>query len=148
MLQIEAPAPLIGRRLYPGPYATLLLLLHLSCCCRTRCCDVPCRAALPEPHRSAPPCLSRATLPLLSRAAAVAAAAAAAAAAATAATATMATVSVLSFDAAGCTITFDIWLDDLQLYLQSEARDDIPLFAHTDGSLPAPPDTETANNLK
>ncbi|CAI7784709.1 unnamed protein product [Closterium sp. NIES-54] len=56
-------------------------------------------------------------------------------AAAATATAPMANFSVLTFDAEGRAISF--WLDDLQLYLQSEARDRISLFVHTEGTLPA-----------
>ncbi|CAI7797965.1 unnamed protein product [Closterium sp. NIES-53] len=72
---------------------------------------------------------------------AAAAAATTATAAAAASTTTMATISVLTFDAEGCPINFDIWLDDLQLYLQSEARDGVSLIEHTSGSLLAPADT-------
>ncbi|CAI7932439.1 unnamed protein product [Closterium sp. NIES-54] len=63
---------------------------------------------------------------------AAAAAATTATAAAAASTTTMATISVLTFDAEGCPINFDVWLDDLQLYLQSEARDGVSLIEHTD----------------
>ncbi|CAI7877185.1 unnamed protein product [Closterium sp. NIES-53] len=99
----------------------------------------------PAPRRPAEPHCRAPTEP---HCRAATAAASAAATAPTAATATMATFSILSFDAEGHAITFDIWLDDLQLFLQSEARDGIPLFAHTNGSLPTPLDTETADNSK
>ncbi|CAI7888462.1 unnamed protein product [Closterium sp. NIES-53] len=111
-------------------------------------CALPSSAALPEPRCYAPtePHCNAATATATT--AATTAASAAAATAPTATTATMATVSVLSFDIEGRAITFDIWFDDLQLFLQSEARDGIPLVAHTNGSLPAPPDTETTDNSK
>ncbi|CAI5458548.1 unnamed protein product [Closterium sp. Yama58-4] len=50
----------------------------------------------------------------------------------------MATISVLTFDAEGHPIRLHTWLDDLQLYLQSESRDGVSLFEQTSGSLPAP----------
>ncbi|CAI7850625.1 unnamed protein product, partial [Closterium sp. NIES-54] len=36
---------------------------------------------------------------------------------------------------------FDTWLDDLQLYLQSNSRDSVSLFDHTSGAAPTPPAT-------
>ncbi|CAI7849394.1 unnamed protein product, partial [Closterium sp. NIES-53] len=36
---------------------------------------------------------------------------------------------------------FDMWLDDLQLYLLSDSRDSVSLFDHTSGDTPAPPGT-------
>ncbi|CAI7859811.1 unnamed protein product, partial [Closterium sp. NIES-53] len=69
---------------------------------------LPSHAALP----------SRATLP--SRAAL---AAAAAAATTTAATVVMATPNVLTFDAEGRAVDFEVWVDDLQLFLQCDSRD-------------------------
>ncbi|CAI7821221.1 unnamed protein product, partial [Closterium sp. NIES-54] len=36
---------------------------------------------------------------------------------------------------------FDTWLDDLQLYLLSDSRDNVSLFDHTSGAAPAPPAT-------
>ncbi|CAI7934742.1 unnamed protein product, partial [Closterium sp. NIES-54] len=36
---------------------------------------------------------------------------------------------------------FDTWLDDLQLYLQSDSRDSVSLFDHTSGASLAPPAT-------
>ncbi|CAI7834227.1 unnamed protein product [Closterium sp. NIES-53] len=46
----------------------------------------------------------------------------------------MATLNVLTFDAEGHPIRFDCWLEDLQLYLQSMAREDVSLLEHTSGS--------------
>ncbi|CAI7840970.1 unnamed protein product [Closterium sp. NIES-53] len=60
----------------------------------------------------------------------------------------MADFSVLTFDAGGHAISFDVWLDDLQLYLQSEARDGISLLVHTEGTLPAPAAIAVEDNLK
>ncbi|CAI7810130.1 unnamed protein product, partial [Closterium sp. NIES-54] len=36
---------------------------------------------------------------------------------------------------------FDMWLDNLQLYLLSDSRDSVSLFDHTSGAAPAPPAT-------
>ncbi|CAI7852420.1 unnamed protein product [Closterium sp. NIES-53] len=113
-------------------------------CCHTRCCAVPCQAALPSLRRIALPSRAaflelRCRAPTEPHCRAATAAVSAVATAPIAATATMATFFVLSFDVEGHAITFDIWLDDLQLFLQSEARDGVPLFAHTNESLPAPP---------
>ncbi|CAI7853397.1 unnamed protein product [Closterium sp. NIES-54] len=49
-------------------------------------------------------------------------------AAAAASLATMATISVLSFEAEGRPISFDVWLDNLQLFLHSTARDGVSLI--------------------
>ncbi|CAI7773171.1 unnamed protein product, partial [Closterium sp. NIES-54] len=68
--------------------------------------------------------------------------------AATTSTATMANFSVLTFDAEGRAISFDVWLDDLQLYLQSEARDGNSLFMHTKRTLPAPAATAVEDHSK
>ncbi|CAI7753764.1 unnamed protein product, partial [Closterium sp. NIES-53] len=48
---------------------------------------------------------------------------------------------VLTFDHEGHPIQFDMWLDDLQLYLLSNSRDSILLFDHTSGVSLAPPAT-------
>ncbi|CAI7863162.1 unnamed protein product [Closterium sp. NIES-54] len=53
--------------------------------------------------------------------------------------AAMASLRVLVFDHEGCPIQFDTWLDDLQLYLLSDSRDNVSLFDHTSGAAPAPP---------
>ncbi|CAI7900513.1 unnamed protein product, partial [Closterium sp. NIES-54] len=55
--------------------------------------------------------------------------------------ATMASLSVLAFDHEGSPLQFDMWLDDLQLYLLSDSRDSVSLFDHTSGAAPAPPAT-------
>ncbi|CAI7875198.1 unnamed protein product [Closterium sp. NIES-54] len=108
--------------------------------------------ATSEPRRLAEPrCpLSRAALPsrttLLSHTAlhcpaAFAATAAIAATAVTTATtpiAAMAIPTVLTFDAEGRAVDFDIWVDDLQLFLQCDSRDGVSLFDHTSGLSTAP----------
>ncbi|CAI5951349.1 unnamed protein product [Closterium sp. NIES-65] len=43
----------------------------------------------------------------------------------------MASPTVLTFDAKGRPIKFDVWLDDLHLYLQITAKDDVSLYDHT-----------------
>ncbi|CAI7810048.1 unnamed protein product [Closterium sp. NIES-53] len=53
----------------------------------------------------------------------------------------MATPSVLTFDAEGRLIKFEVWLDDLHLFLQITAKDDVSLYDHTSGAAPAPPTT-------
>ncbi|CAI5980996.1 unnamed protein product [Closterium sp. NIES-64] len=53
----------------------------------------------------------------------------------------MASPTVLTFDAKGRPIKFDVWLDDLHLYLQITAKDDVSLYDHTSGAAPAPPAT-------
>ncbi|CAI7789338.1 unnamed protein product [Closterium sp. NIES-54] len=61
-----------------------------------------------------------------------------AATAATTSTAAMASPSVLTFDAEGCAVDFDVWVDDLQLFLQCDSKDGVSLFYHTSGVSPAP----------
>ncbi|CAI7851540.1 unnamed protein product [Closterium sp. NIES-54] len=51
----------------------------------------------------------------------------------------MASLRVLAFDHEGRAIQFDVWLDDLQLYLLSNSRDSVSLFDHTSCAAPAPP---------
>ncbi|CAI7791588.1 unnamed protein product [Closterium sp. NIES-54] len=53
----------------------------------------------------------------------------------------MASLCILAFDPEGHPIQFDTWLNDLQLYLQSDSRDSVSLFDHTSGAAPAPPAT-------
>ncbi|CAI7765433.1 unnamed protein product, partial [Closterium sp. NIES-53] len=53
----------------------------------------------------------------------------------------MATPSVLTFDAEGRPIKFEVWLDNLHLFLQITAKDDVSLYDHTSGTAPAPPAT-------
>ncbi|CAI7839778.1 unnamed protein product [Closterium sp. NIES-53] len=50
----------------------------------------------------------------------------------------MATPSVLAFDAEGRAIDFDVWIDDLQLFLQCDRADRLSLFDLTSGASPAP----------
>ncbi|CAI7764780.1 unnamed protein product, partial [Closterium sp. NIES-54] len=50
----------------------------------------------------------------------------------------MASLRVLAFDHEGRPIQFDTWLDDLQLYLLSDSRDNVSLFDHPSGATPAP----------
>ncbi|CAI5959837.1 unnamed protein product [Closterium sp. NIES-64] len=50
----------------------------------------------------------------------------------------MATPSVLTFDAEGRAIDFDVWIDDLQLFLQCDRADGLSLFDLTSGASPAP----------
>ncbi|CAI7794219.1 unnamed protein product, partial [Closterium sp. NIES-54] len=72
---------------------------------------------------------------------------AAAAIAATAATtapacyATMASLRVLAFDHEGRPVHFDMWLDDLQLYLLSDSKDSVSLLDLASGAATAPPAT-------
>ncbi|CAI7817652.1 unnamed protein product [Closterium sp. NIES-54] len=73
--------------------------------------------------------------------AATTAATAAAATTAPACCATMASLRVLVFDHEGRPIQFDMWLDDLQLYLQSNSKDSVSLFDLASGAAPVPPAT-------
>ncbi|CAI7870145.1 unnamed protein product [Closterium sp. NIES-53] len=78
----------------------------------------------------APRCPSPCTAP--------AATAASAASAAPAATTTMASPTVLTFDAEGRAVEFDVWVDDLLLFFQCDSRDGVSLFDHTSGISTAP----------
>ncbi|CAI7861109.1 unnamed protein product [Closterium sp. NIES-53] len=53
----------------------------------------------------------------------------------------MATPSVLTFDAEGRAVDFEVWVDDLQLFLQCDRTDGLSLFDLTSGVSPAPPAT-------
>ncbi|CAI7786541.1 unnamed protein product [Closterium sp. NIES-53] len=53
----------------------------------------------------------------------------------------MATPSVLTFDAEGRAVDFEVWLDDLQLFLMCDRADGLSLFDLTYGVSPAPPAT-------
>ncbi|CAI7735167.1 unnamed protein product, partial [Closterium sp. NIES-53] len=53
----------------------------------------------------------------------------------------MATPTVLTFDAEGRAIDFEVWVDDLQLFLQCDRADGLSLFDLTSGASPAPPAT-------
>ncbi|CAI7752073.1 unnamed protein product, partial [Closterium sp. NIES-53] len=46
----------------------------------------------------------------------------------------MATPSVLAFDAEGRAIDFDVWIDDLQLFLECDRADGLSLFDLTSGA--------------
>ncbi|CAI5959342.1 unnamed protein product [Closterium sp. NIES-64] len=50
----------------------------------------------------------------------------------------MANPSVLAFDAEGRAIDFDVWVDDLHLFLQCDRVDGLSLFDLTSGASPAP----------
>ncbi|CAI7907053.1 unnamed protein product, partial [Closterium sp. NIES-54] len=52
-----------------------------------------------------------------------------------------ATPSVLTFDAEGHAVDFEVWVDDLQLFLQCDRADGLSLFDLTSGASPAPPAT-------
>ncbi|CAI7778223.1 unnamed protein product, partial [Closterium sp. NIES-53] len=70
--------------------------------------------------------------------------AATAATLAAASTAAMASPTILTFDAEGRALDFDVWVDDLQLFLQCDSRDGVSLFYHTSGVSTAP--TATADS--
>ncbi|CAI7739753.1 unnamed protein product, partial [Closterium sp. NIES-53] len=53
----------------------------------------------------------------------------------------MATPTVLTFDAEGRAVDFEVWIDDLQLFLQCVMADGLSLFDLTSGASPAPPAT-------
>ncbi|CAI7873066.1 unnamed protein product [Closterium sp. NIES-53] len=53
----------------------------------------------------------------------------------------MATPSVLTFDAEGRAVDFEVWVDDLQLFLQCDRADGLSLLDLTSGASPAPPAT-------
>ncbi|CAI7870829.1 unnamed protein product, partial [Closterium sp. NIES-54] len=53
----------------------------------------------------------------------------------------MATPSVLTVDAEGRAVDFEVWVDDLQLFLQCDRADGHSLFDLTSGASPAPPAT-------
>ncbi|CAI7811600.1 unnamed protein product [Closterium sp. NIES-54] len=80
----------------------------------------------------------RATLPSRPTVHCPTAFAATAATLATAPTAAMASPTVLTFDAGGRAVDFDVWVDDLQLFLQCDSRDGVSLFDHTSGVSTAP----------
>ncbi|CAI7756424.1 unnamed protein product, partial [Closterium sp. NIES-53] len=53
----------------------------------------------------------------------------------------MATLSVLTFDAEGRAVDFEVWVDDLQLFLQCDRADGLSLFDLTSCASPALPAT-------
>ncbi|CAI7735529.1 unnamed protein product, partial [Closterium sp. NIES-54] len=61
--------------------------------------------------------------------------------AATAPTAPMASPTVLTFDAEGRAVDFDVLVDDLQLFLQCDSRDGVSLFDHMSSVSTAPATT-------
>ncbi|CAI7895958.1 unnamed protein product, partial [Closterium sp. NIES-54] len=94
---------------------------------------------LTKPRRSAEP--RRPTEPHCPACAAAAASAATSATAAPTATTAMASPTVLTFDAEGRAVDFDVWVDDLQLFLQCDSKGGVSLFDHTSGVSPAPANT-------
>ncbi|CAI7840957.1 unnamed protein product, partial [Closterium sp. NIES-54] len=50
----------------------------------------------------------------------------------------MASPSLLTLDAEGRAVDFDVWLDDLQLFLQCDSKDGLSLFDLTSGASTAP----------
>ncbi|CAI7753188.1 unnamed protein product [Closterium sp. NIES-53] len=66
----------------------------------------------------------------------------------TAATATMASPTVLTLDAEGRAVDFDVWVDDLQLFLQCYSRDGVSLFDHTSGVSTAPTSTADSTGIR
>ncbi|CAI7745245.1 unnamed protein product, partial [Closterium sp. NIES-53] len=59
----------------------------------------------------------------------------------------MATPSVLTFDAEGRAVAFEVWVDDLQLFLQCDRADGLSMFDLTSGASPAPPATADSTSL-
>ncbi|CAI5955525.1 unnamed protein product [Closterium sp. NIES-64] len=92
------------------------------------------RAAKPPSSRAAEPPSSRAAEPPSSRAAEPPSCRAAESPCSRAARAAL----VLAFDAEGRAIDFDVWIDDLQLFLQCDRADGLSLFDLTSGASPAP----------
>ncbi|CAI7734105.1 unnamed protein product [Closterium sp. NIES-54] len=54
----------------------------------------------------------------------------------------MATLNVLAFDPDGRPVEFSTWLDDLQLFLMTDAKDGVSLFDYVTGTAVAPAATE------
>ncbi|CAI7835774.1 unnamed protein product [Closterium sp. NIES-53] len=50
----------------------------------------------------------------------------------------MASLNVLTFDAEGRVVDFEVWLDDLQLFLQCDSKEGLSLFDLTSGASTAP----------
>ncbi|CAI7797218.1 unnamed protein product [Closterium sp. NIES-53] len=50
----------------------------------------------------------------------------------------MASLNVLTFDAEGRAVDFEVWLDDLQLFLQCDSKDGLSLFDLTSGASTTP----------
>ncbi|CAI7786243.1 unnamed protein product, partial [Closterium sp. NIES-54] len=53
----------------------------------------------------------------------------------------MASPTILTFESEGRAVDFDVWVDDLQLFLQCDSRDGVSLFDHPSGVSTAPPVT-------
>ncbi|CAI7855285.1 unnamed protein product [Closterium sp. NIES-53] len=139
--------PLVSTRAAPPPAA---LPRRATCCRAAPSAAAPCRqepSRTAQPSRAAPPShaaqLSRAAL-LLALRLLLLLLLLPDAPAATAATTTMASPTVLTFDAEGCAVDFDVLVDDLQLFLQCDSRDGVSLFDHTSGVSTAP--DATADN--
>ncbi|CAI7730208.1 unnamed protein product, partial [Closterium sp. NIES-54] len=119
--------------------AALLRLMSLQPPCLTSPSPAPpvaahlvchCRGALP--NRPALPSRA-ATVAAVARPLLLPCTAATAATLATAPTATMASPTVLTFDAEGRAVDFDMWVDNLHFFLQCDSRDGVSLFEHTSG---------------
>ncbi|CAI7757994.1 unnamed protein product [Closterium sp. NIES-53] len=50
----------------------------------------------------------------------------------------MASPTVITFDAEGRVVDFEVWIDDLQLFLQCDSKDGLSLFDLTSGASTAP----------
>ncbi|CAI7876463.1 unnamed protein product [Closterium sp. NIES-53] len=50
----------------------------------------------------------------------------------------MASPTILTFDAEGRAVDFEVWIDDLQLFLQCDSKDGLSLFDLTSGASTAP----------
>ncbi|CAI7860500.1 unnamed protein product, partial [Closterium sp. NIES-54] len=128
----------MGARRFSARRTALLNARRPACpSCAPRDLSVTSLRCPAEPRRSAEPrCPAEPRRPALT-----CAIAATAATAATTATATMDSPTVLTFDAEGRAVDFDVWVDDLQLFLQCDSRDGVSLFDHTLGVSTAPADT-------
>ncbi|CAI7931049.1 unnamed protein product [Closterium sp. NIES-54] len=118
-----------GPALHPPLVSTRAALLRHAASCRAA---PPSQAA--PPSRAAPPTEPRHTTEPHCPACPTASSAPAA----TAPTAPMASPTVLTFEAEGRAVDFDVWVDDLQLFLQCDSRDGVSLFDHTSGVSTAP----------
>ncbi|CAI7911431.1 unnamed protein product [Closterium sp. NIES-54] len=119
-----------GPTLHPPLVSTRAALPHRAACCRAAPPGTETRRPA-EPRRTAKPRCPSACI-------------ASAATTATAATAAMASPTVLTFDAEGRAVDFDVWVDDLQLFLQCDSRDGVSLFDHMSGVSTTP--AATANS--
>ncbi|CAI7890729.1 unnamed protein product, partial [Closterium sp. NIES-54] len=129
-----APPSVTSYAVTARPCTHAALLRHAASCQAAP----PSRAAPPtDPRRSAEP--RRPTEPHCP-----ACPTASAAPAATAPTSAMASPTVLTFDAEGRAVNFDVWVDDLQLFLQCDSRDGVSFFDHTSGVFTTP--TATADS--